>query len=203
MPRTTRNALLVAGFTALLATGCATAVPGVAAPQPGLGAATTSAAPPSEEPAGSTDDAVAWVDDVCGALLPFVETASTQPDINPSDPVAAVEGLSDYLGQAVDGLDSAIDGMAAAGPSPVDGGDEVVERLTEALTSFRTSFADAKTAVDAVDTSDTLGLVEALPKAVEPLEAIANVEDPTADLRNNPELNAAAEQAPNCQQLPS
>lgn len=196
MDRTPRPALIAVAIAALLlAAGCSTTVAGTARAAGTNPGAAASAAP-------TTADPVAWVDDVCGALLPFTEAASSQPNIDTTDPAAAIQGLSNYLGRAVAGLDSAISGMAAAGPSPVEGGDEVVNRLTTSLTTFRTSFQDAKTRIDAVDASNLQEVITALPAAVEPLEKLQSAPDPTADLKSNPELDRAAARAPNCKALP-
>ncbi len=197
MHRTLRPALLAITATALLTTGCASTVTGTAEPV-GAAAPLSAAAPP---PATQTD-AVAWVDGVCGSLLPFVKAASTEPAIDPSDPKAAIKGLSTYLGKAVSTLDTALTGLKKAGPAPVDGGDQVVATLTGALTKFRTSFQDAKTKIDAVDPTDLAQVASALPAAVQPLQELSNLPDPTADLKSTPELDRAAQKAPNCKSLP-
>jgi hypothetical protein len=150
---------------------------------------------------GDDGDAVAWTDDVCGALLEFTDAVSAQPAIDPADPAAAVGTISDYFATASESLQSAVAGLDAAGPSPVDGGDEIVDGLRDALTQFRTSFDEARTQLDAIDTSDPQEVLTALPAAVAPLEQLAEVPDPTANLQGNPELNEAAEQAPNCQRV--
>jgi|GEM_PF-1887697 len=208
MPRTTRSAVLVpltvtAAVTVLLTAGCTTTVAGTAAPRAAeLDAPRSSAASPRAQPGRpASSEAVTWVNDICGALLPFVATASTDPEIDPTDTEAAIESLSEYLGDAVSSLDGALSGMDAAGASPVEGGDEIVDRLGEALTTFRDSFANAKVDVDAVDSSDPQQLLEALPAAVAPLQELSSFPDPTVDLRNNAELDAAAQQAPSCREL--
>lgn len=192
MHRTLRPALLAAVAAALLTTGCATTVTG------------TPASAGASSPAGTTatqTDPVAWVNGVCGSLLPFVKAASVPPNVDPSDPKAAVKGLSDYLGQTVTSLDTALNGLKAAGPSPVAGGDEVVTTLTTALTKFRTSFQNAKTKIDAVDPNNLTEVATALPDALAPLQELSDLKDPTADLKSSPQLDAAAKQAPNCKVL--
>jgi hypothetical protein len=192
MPSTPRFAAALAVLTALLlGAGCTTTVPGAAAAD--------SAAPPTTAAAA---DPVAWVDEVCGALLPFVRSAGTPPQLDSaSDPATLVKGLGDYLGQASGAAGTAITGMAAAGPSPVAGGDGIVSGLTDTLTSFQTSFQDARTKIDALDTSDPQALLVGLPPAIAPLEQLANLPDPTAGLKSSPELDRASQQAPNCQQV--
>lgn len=195
MPRTPRPALLLAVLAAaLLGAGCTTAVPGTAGAN---GAATTAAA----EPADARQDAVGWVDDVCDALLPFIEAAAMPQLDTTGDPATLVEGFGEYLDKAGSSADSAISGMADVGPSPVAGGDEIVTRLTETLTIFRTSFQDAKAKLDAVDTTDPQSLATELPAAIAPLQKLADLPDPTAGLQASAELDAASKQAPNCQQI--
>jgi hypothetical protein len=191
MPAVPRHVLLLTVLAPLLlALGCTTTISGSANPAGSTQATTT------------TTDSVQWVDGVCGALLPFVRTAGTPPQLTAAaDPAALTQSISGYLAQGSGAADSAISGIARVGPSPVPGGDEVVTRLTETLTKFRTSFQMAKAQVDAVDTTDQQSLITELPKAVAPLEELTNMPDPTVDLQTNPELARAGAQAPNCQQI--
>jgi hypothetical protein len=200
MPRTTRKLLLVPLVAAALSVaGCASVIPGTATPTGAGGAAGTTG---SGGTAASTDDPVAWVDQVCGALLPFIETASQEPPLNnSSDPDELVKGLSTYLGKASDAAGTAIDGMKAAGPSPIDQGDELVSGLTDALSTFQTTFGGVKTDIDKLDTSDPLELASKLPTVIGPLENLSNIPDPTAKIKSNAELDAAAEKAANCQKI--
>lgn len=201
MPSTTRKAVFVTGAVALLlAAGCTTTVPGVAAAGDGTTASTTAAG--ATPPAAG--DPVAWVDGLCGGLLPFVKTAATQPPLDvSSDAAALVKGLSGYLAGATESADSAIKDISALGPSPITGGDDIARELVKTLTTFRTTFGDAQKRVDAVDPTDTQALADALPAAIEPLGELANLPDPTADLKDNPELDRAAEQAPRCKEIES
>jgi hypothetical protein len=192
MHRTLRPALVAGVTAALLTAGCATTVTGAPAPAGASSPAGTAA---------TQGDPVAWVNGVCGSLVPFVKAASVPPNVNPSDPKAAITGLGDYLGQAVTSLDTALNGLKSAGPSPVAGGDEVVTTLTTALTKFRSSFQDAKTKIDAVDPNNLTEVATALPEALAPLQELSDLKDPTADLKSSPELEAAAKKAPNCQVL--
>jgi hypothetical protein len=190
MPATSRPALIVLVLATLLVavTGCTTTVPGMASPAGSMPA--------------TTADPVKWVDGVCGALLPFVQTAGTPPQLgSAADPAGLARGISDYLGQSARAADSAIGGMTRVGPSPVAGGDDVVTRLAQTLTTFKTSFQNVKAQVDAVDISDRKAVVAELPKAVAPLQDLANLPDPTVDLQASPELDQASQHAPNCQQV--
>lgn len=180
----------------LLVAGCTTTVTGVAAPVSGT--APSSAAPPGR----SSAEAVAWTDAVCGALLPLTTALSAPPNVDPTNPEALTGALGDYFGDGVTALDTALAGLAATEPSPVDGGDEIITALSGTLTTFRASFSDAQAKLDAIDPADPSELVSVLPAALAPLEDLTDLTDPTTALRENPELNRAAEQAPNCRALP-
>jgi hypothetical protein len=152
---------------------------------------------------GAGTETVAWTDGVCGALTGFTDVVTTQPQIDPADPVGAVRGVSDYLGSTAEALQRSISALDAVGTSPVDGGDEYVARLRDALTQIRTSFDAARTQLTGLDASNPASLATALPAAFAPLQELHNLPDPTEGLRANDELRAASEQAPNCQQLRS
>src|ERR1700754_839541 len=135
---------LASAFLVLAATGCGTA-------------------------GDSNSEAVAWTDQVCGALSGFARAATAQPQVNGADPVATVRGLSEYFtatGTAVEGSITALD---AIGPSPVAGGDEYVARLKSALNQIRSGFDTARGQLATVDTSSVQAMSVALPTALAPL----------------------------------
>jgi hypothetical protein len=150
---------------------------------------------------GVSADAVAWADQVCGALTGFTRAATAGPGVDVADPVAATQGMSQYLGSTAEELERSLTALEAVGPSPVEGGDEYVARLSEALTGIRAGFEAARTQLDNIDTSDMKGFATAYPAAIAPLQELRNLPDPTEGLRSNEELRAASEQAQNCREL--
>ena len=188
MPRITPPALLLPAVAALvLSGGCTTTVTGAAS---------------ANGAAQGTGDAVAWVDQICGSLLPFVQAAGTppQPSAAPT-PATLVQDISDYLSETEDTAGSAITGMAAAGPAPVAGGDEVVARLSSTLETMQTSLRDARTRIERVDVNDREALLREVPAAIASLEQLANMPSPMADLQSSPELDRAGQEAAGCQQI--
>lgn len=151
--------------------------------------------------AAPTEEAVAWTNQVCGALSGFTRAATTSPQINPADPRAAVQELDRYLGATSDELQRSLTALDAVGPSPVDGGDAYVSRLEEALQGIRTGFESARTQLAAVNVSDPTQLSTAVPAALAPLQELRNLPAPTEGMRASEELGAASEQAENCRQL--
>jgi hypothetical protein len=197
--RSTRCLLLAVATAATVAlTGCSATVTGSAAPTGGAPVAATDAAAAG---GAATSDPVAWTDKLCGSLLPSVKALSTSPQVDQNDPGATVKALSGYFGTAVSSLDQTLKGLDAAGPSPIANGDAVVVKLKQTLGSVRTSFNNAKAAIDKVDPNNISDIATALPEALAPLQNLQSLDDPSTDIQSNPALEAAAAKAPNCQEI--
>jgi hypothetical protein len=152
--------------------------------------------------AGGPDPrAVAWTDDVCGALTGFTLAVTREPVVDGSDAAAAVRGLSGYIASASDALQQSIGALGEVGPSPVAGGDEYVARLREALSHIRTSFDAAGSQLATVDTTNRAELATALPAAMAPLQELRNMPSPAEGLTATDDLSAASAEAPNCQAM--
>jgi hypothetical protein len=187
MPRITPSALLLPAVAALaLSGGCTTSVSGAA----------------SADSAAVEQGAVAWVDQICGSLLPYVKAAVSPP--NPAaarDAASLVRDINDWLTESEESAGSAISGMTAAGPAPIAGGDEVVQRLRSSLETMQASFRDARTRIERVDINDRQELQREVPAAVESVERLASTSSPMADLQRSPELAQAGREAAGCQQI--
>jgi len=64
----------------------------------------------------------------------------------------------------------------------VANGDPAVAKIKSALTTIRSSFDQAKVALDKIDPNNVSQLVTALPQAVAPLQELSKLQDPTTDL---------------------
>lgn len=149
---------------------------------------------------GGSADAVGFTDKVCVAFIPFVEVVSKAPPSDDTDPVAASQARSDYLGAAAAAAEKAIADLDAVGTSSLAGGNDLVTRLKTAFTQVKAVFAEAKAQLDsAPDTPQ--GKAEAINASGATLASLSSLPNPTTDLENNAELNAAAENAPNCQRM--
>jgi hypothetical protein len=187
MPRITPPALLLPAVVALaLSGGCTTSVSGAA----------------TADGAAVEQGAVAWVDQICGSLLPYVKAAGSPPKpAEAPDAATLVRDLNDYLSKSEESAGSAISGMEAAGPAPVAGGDEIVGRLTSTLETMQASLRDARTRIERVDINDRQELQREVPAAIESVERLATTPSPMADLQGNPQLAAAGKQAAGCQEI--
>jgi len=176
----------------VILSGCSATVTGSPAP---TGAATGGGA------IAPTKDPVAWTNNVCGALLPFKQSLATTPQLDQNDPTAAAKSLSAFLGKSESAIDQSLSGLDAVGPAPVADGDAAVIKIKAALTTVRSSFDKAKTALDGIDPTNATQVATTLPTVFASLEDISKIQDPTTDIKNNPTLKAAYAQAPNCQTL--
>ncbi len=191
--RSIRTLVATIAVATVALTGCSATVTGAPAPTGG-----SSALAPN---APTTTDPVAWTDQVCGSLLPFVGASTTGPQFDQSNPGVEAKSLSDYLGNVVSAIDQGLVGLDAAGPAPVVDGDAFVAKLKDALTIVRSSFEKSKTAIDKVDPNNITELATALPELLAPLQDLSKLQDLTTGLKANPELKAAAAKAANCQKL--
>lgn len=140
-----------------------------------------------------------WTDQMCAAVLPFVQTATTPPP-TAADPAATTRGISDYLGRSTTALDGTLETLTGLGPAPVDDGEAVSTRLRNSLTGIRTAFATSKTQVDALDTNDPGTLQQKLPQALAPVSRLQS-DTALAGLTSNAELSAASAKSANCRRL--
>jgi hypothetical protein len=176
---------------AVVLSGCSATVTGSPAPTGAGGGATVAA----------SSDPQAWMNNVCGSLLPFTQVVAATPKLDQNDPTAAAKSLSDYLGRSETAIDQSLSGLDAVGPAPVAEGNVAIGKIKSALTTVRTSFDKAKKALDGIDPNNVTDVVSTLPTVFASLEDISKIEDPTTDLRASPTLKAAYAQAPNCRTL--
>ena len=178
-----RTALLIAlAAAAMSLTGCTTTATGSASD-------------------AATSDPVVWMNRVCGSLLPFQQTLKTAPPNTGGDPTATAKSISAFLGRNETAIDKALADLDAAGPSPIAGGDAAIAKVKSALTTIRASFTRTKAAVDNIDPNNAVEVASTLPTVFVSLAELVKIQGSTTDLRDNPALQAAAAQAPNCQSL--
>ena len=182
---TMTSRLLAAAVSVLaLAAGCADPAP--AAP-----------AGPAAPATASASDAAAWTDKFCGAIVTFQDAAKKQPQIDQSSPKKALAGLRTYIDEFTAAIDAAVTDLTAAGPAPVPAGDAAVSALTQYLDSARGKFVKAKAALDAAKPSDPSSILA----VSDPLSGLQDPPDTLTNLSEDPQLDVAAAQAPNCKRL--
>lgn len=189
MHRPTRTAVLLVAMIAVLTSGagCASTPP---APVTAAPTASPAPAPPTKEP-------IAWMDGICGALLPLGLFAGI-PEIDTGDPPTAATVISTILGTMVSTMDGVIAGVKAQGPSPIKGGNEFSAKMVDGLTSFRTTALGAKTKIDTAPRDNPTALSLALQDVGTTLLSMQN---PLAGIVASPEIDAITPQAPNCKAM--
>jgi|tagenome__1003787_1003787.scaffolds.fasta_scaffold20206066_1 hypothetical protein len=188
-----RGALAVAATAAALAlTGCG------ADTAPATPAIPTGAASPAVEPQEQT---LAWTDSVCGALVPVAESLMNPPGLDPTALDATREAYVTYLARAQGAADKAVQDVAAAGPAPVDDGQQVAEEVRDQLTDLRDDLGDARTQLEQADANDATTIGQAVVAAGNVVGAVGNNAQALSALDGNPRLDAAFEQAQSCQRL--
>ncbi len=160
---------------------------------------TTTAAAPTGETGAS--DATAWAEQVCAAVAPEVEKLGAGPNIDPSNPQAAKDGLVSYLDTMVGALDRMIDGMQDAGAPPVPDGQVAVDRAVGTLEEAKGSIEAAKDELEGADVSDPAAFQAAFTKVGEDLQKLSDLDNPMAGLRGNEELHKAFQEAESCKEL--
>lgn len=152
----------------------------------------TSSATPSDAPA------VEYMDKVCTAAASFATVPKTPPQLDANDPVKLKADMGAYMGQMADAFGQTAARLRDVGPSPVAGGDEQVEKMAVTFTDIAKNFGDAKAAIEAADANDPVGGLQAAGEAITRLDDFVA---PLKQLEAIPELSAAAEKAPACQDL--
>jgi hypothetical protein len=174
MPRRTRTIMLVPLAAAALAVaGCSTTVPGTPYP---LGAG------PVAVPA-ATGDTTAWVNQVCGTLLPALRASANSPKVDYTDVDKASDTLHQHLREVSDAAGSGLAELDRIRPSPTPHGDELVAQFRAGLVALQQLSPDARPGAGA---------------AKAPTPAPLN---PFTLLSEDPELAKAAAEAENCSAL--
>lgn len=171
----------------------------------GCGQETVPAAPPATAPAADptavSEQTVQWTDSVCGALVPVTESLASPPEFDLTAPAATRDAYLTYLTQAQAATDQALENIAAAGPAPVDGGEQVTEEVRSDVTELRDDLADARSQLEQAGADDPAAIGRSVVAAGNVVGAVANNTQALSALDGNPRLDAAFDQAESCQRL--
>ena len=167
--------------------------------QPAAAPSSGALPPPPPPDTSSTDPSVAWSERLCRALLPIVPATSALPALDRADPEGSRQRFRTYLRSSIEALDSALRGLAAAGPAPVDNGPQVDQVLRTVLHQRREALAAGLAELDAVPQ----GQPETLRSTLRGLTSLVIPVDGKAllDLAMPLSLGPAAQQAPSCRAL--
>jgi hypothetical protein len=194
----TTLAVVVAGF-ALVTAACGST-------QQNAGSSgTTTTTPPSSTSAsqGTASPAkVKFAGDVCGAIQQFMTPATSfKPDT--SSPAAAMNSLKTQLGAMSTGLDKAVKDLDDVDASGVPDGQAAVTELKKTFSQLKQAVDTTKPKLDGVDPNNPQAIAAAVQAVSKDLSAMgSNMQNPLDQpALKSADMEAAAEQAPECQKI--
>jgi hypothetical protein len=155
----------------------------------------------STQPAEAQTVTVDWARSMCQALDPAFEQLGAPPQPDLSNVAATRQAYIEYLGSARTAAQQAIDRLTAVGPPPVDNGPQVLESMRTQLVQLREDLDEAMAQLNRADPNDVGGAGLALGAAGNVLAALGNRAQVLANLVIDPQLRAAINQTPECQNV--
>lgn len=191
-PRTSRRggrALACAlAAAAVVLVGCSDDSRATSTPEPRPMGPENPSRPPSPE---------TWLDQVCTALVPAIRTSSPAPPIDPADPLGTRNRWVAYLETRQQTLDSAADGISAAGPAPGEAGVQVSATVLSVLRGRADAAQQSKEQLQAVPQNYPATLYRSV-QEVQPRFPLAGPPVTLLDLALPPDLARAAAGVPSC-----
>jgi hypothetical protein len=165
-----------------------------------------SAGPGTTQTTGSqsvSQDKVIFAGDVCDAVGKFIQPAkSFRPDT--SSPAAAVTSIRTQLSSLSTGLDDATKALGDVDTAAVPDGQKAVDDLQRTFSQMKEAIDRSKTKLDGVNPSDPQAAGAAIQEAGKDLASLGSLQNPLDQpALKSPDMQAAADQAPTCQDLKS
>jgi hypothetical protein len=183
-----RLAVLIAA-AGLAAAGCANASD---TPPPGASPA------PQAGPQPATLD---WARSMCQTLDPAFDRLGAPPQPDLGNLAATRQAYIDYLSNARNATQQAIDQLPSVGAPPVDNGQQVLDNMRNQLSQLREDLDDAVAQLNRADPNDAGSIALAFSAAGNVLGALGNRTQVLGDLALDPQLRAAINQTPECQNV--
>jgi len=159
------------------------------------------APPPASAPSTPAPAAVAWTGSVCDAVAPVVTTLKTPPPVDQNAWPATRQAYLGYLDEAVGRTDNALQALAAAGPPPVENGQQLADQVRAQVDDLRTDLAEARADLAGADPNNPVALGPAIAAASNVLASFGNSTQAVGSIVTDERLRPAFEQAPACAQL--
>ncbi|SNR33090.1 hypothetical protein SAMN06265360_102192 [Haloechinothrix alba] len=146
------------------------------------------------------DEVLAWTGTICTALQDS-GAAIEMPEIDPTHPESAREGFLDFLGSLDTEFGSLDDTLRDVGPPPVDGGEDTYDAAMETLQESREAVQEAMVSLEEAEVTDEESFQAAVVEAGAKMEELGSRDGPSGDLRENPALEAAFQEASECRNV--
>lgn len=179
----------------LAVAGCADRAPSAPPVAPTLPVETS---PPLAGPQPATVD---WARSMCQSLDPAFEQLGEPPQPDLGNLAATRQAYIEYLGNARNATQQAIDRLGEIGPPPVENGLQVLNSMSTQLVQLRDDLDEALAQLNRANPDDVGGLGLALGAAGNVVGALGNRVQVLANLVVDEQLRAAISQTPECQRL--
>ncbi|MFY9807920.1 MAG: hypothetical protein WAK86_11730, partial [Pseudonocardiaceae bacterium] len=156
------------------------------APPPPVTSSTPQAAPQAAT--------VTWARSLCQALQPAFSQLGAPPQPDANNPDATRQTFVNYLTNARNATQQALDRLSSIGPPPVPNGLQLLAQMRTQLTALRDNLNDAVTQLNQANPNDSGAVGRAF-------GAASNVVGLLGTLTTDPQLRAAINQTPECQSL--
>jgi hypothetical protein len=195
---TLRRPLAVVVVAAGLAlAGCANPTNAPANPTNAPGASSTAPSPPvpsATPPAQPQAAALTWAKSMCQALHPALRQLGSPPEPDLNNTAATRQAYISYLGSARNATNQAIDRLVSIGPPPVQNGLQILGQMSTQLGQLRDNLNDASAQLSQANPNDSAAMGRAF-------GAASHVVGLFGTLAADPQLRAAIDQTPECQNL--
>lgn len=149
----------------------------------------------SSTPPGQPQAAVfTWATSMCQALRPALAQLGSPPQPDLNNTAATRQAYINYLGNARNATQQATDRLSSIGPPPVANGPQILSQMTTQLSQLRDSLNDTLTQLNQPNPNDSVAMRQAFSVA-------SHVVGLFSTLNADPQLRAAIEQTPECQNL--
>jgi hypothetical protein len=160
--------------------------------------------PPGASPApqaGPQPATLDWARSMCQTLDPAFDRLGAPPQPDFGNLAATRQAYIDYLSNARDATQQAIDQLPSVGAPPVDNGQQVLDNMRNQLGQLRKDLDDAVAQLNRADPNDAGSIALAFGAAGNVLDALANRTQVLGDLAIDPQMRAAINQTPECQNV--
>jgi hypothetical protein len=152
-------------------------------------------------PAEPQSATLEWAKSMCQALGPAFDELDAPPQTDLNNVTATRQVYIDYLSSARNAAQQAIEQLSSVGVPPVDNGQQVLESMRNQLTDLRNDLDDALAQLNRANPDDAGSIALAFGAAGNVLAALGNRVQLLGNLATEPQLRAAIEQTPECQNL--
>ena len=161
---------------------------------------------PAEEDAGAETVSVdEYAGEVCSALSAWVtdiqdRAATITEGIDPGDAEAGKERLEEFIGDTVDGTDTLIENVEAAGVPDTEGGEDAAEQIQSGLEQVKTILEGAQDQIADLPTNDPQAFGTGAQEIATSLQEATGEAAGAIDSANSEELTAAFGENEDCAQ---